>query len=52
MEKLIIKFIGIVCFIVVLSLVTGMVNQPWWFRLIYNFPLVYLIVDKYNVTKD
>ena len=47
MTKLIIRFIGIVCFIVVLSLITGMASQPFWFGLIYNFPLVYLIVEKY-----
>ena len=37
-------FVGVICFIGVLSLLTGMVNQPWWFRFIYEFPMIFLIV--------
>lgn len=37
-------FIGVICFMGVLSLLTGMVNQPWWFRFIYEFPMIFLIV--------
>lgn len=44
----IIFFVGIVCFMVVLSVLTGMVNQPWWFRLIYNFPIIFLFVYFYD----
>ena len=38
-------YVGAVCFIIVLSILTGMIKQPWWFRFIYEFPILSLITN-------
>lgn len=39
------KYVGIVCFVVLLSFFTGMYKQPFWFRLIYTFPIILLLLE-------
>ena len=47
--KEVFRLIGISSFVIVLALLTGMQNHPWWFRLIYQFPLIYMV---FNITES
>ena len=37
------KYVYIICFIIVLDFITGMWKEPWWFRFVYNFPIILLL---------
>lgn len=42
--KELIRYVGIICTVVVIALLTGMDKQPWWFRFVYMFPMIMLLV--------
>ena len=42
--KELIRYVGIICTVVVIELLTGMNNQPWWFQFVYTFPMIMLLI--------
>jgi hypothetical protein len=50
--KEVFRFIGILSFVIVLALLTGMEKQPWWFRLIYQFPIILLLFEMTNKKEE
>ena len=42
--KELIRYVGIICTVVVIDLLTGMYNQPWWFRFVYTSPMIILLI--------
>lgn len=42
--KELIRYVGIICTVVVIALLTGMYKQPWWFMFVYHFPMIMLFI--------
>lgn len=42
--KELIRYVGIICTVVVIALLTGMYKQPLWFRFVYTFPMIMLLI--------
>jgi len=40
----IVTLIGIAFAVAVLSFFTGMYRQPWWFRFVYDFPIIMILI--------
>lgn len=50
--KRIVILIGISFVVAVLSVITGMYRQPWWFRFVYEFPIIMLLIKIMEERKE
>ena len=41
----IVTLIGISCVVAVLSVITGMYRQAWWFQFVYDFPIIMILIE-------